>query len=71
MNEIYIIARVAQALVTVSIVARRAVDVLSLAFAALVAGSRTIPLGDNGALLRELAARTGRSGPRARFEPAR
>jgi len=51
--------------------ARRAFDVLSLAFAALVAGSRSIPLGDNGALLRELAARAGRSGPRARFEPAR
>ena len=30
---------------------------LSLAFAALVTGSRTIPLGDNGALLRELALR--------------
>ena len=33
--------------------ARRAFDTLSLAFAALVAGSRSIPMGDNGALLRE------------------
>ena len=30
---------------------------LSLAFAALVTGSRTIPLGDNGNLLRDLALR--------------
>lgn len=30
---------------------------LSLAFAALVTGSRSIPLGDNGSLLRELALR--------------
>ncbi len=51
--------------------AHRTFDTLSLAFAALVAGSRSIPMGDNGALLRELAARAGRSGPRARFEPAR
>lgn len=35
---------------------------LSLAFAALVAGSRTIPLGDNGNLLRELASRSARPG---------
>ena len=35
---------------------------LSLAFAALVAGSRTIPLGDNGSLLRELALRSARPG---------
>ena len=34
----------------------RALDGLSLAFAALVAGARSVPLGDNGALLRELAA---------------
>jgi hypothetical protein len=33
---------------------------LSLAFAALVTGSRTIPLGDNGSLLRELALRSAR-----------
>jgi hypothetical protein len=33
---------------------------LSLAFAALVTGSRTIPLGDNGSLLRELALRSVR-----------
>jgi hypothetical protein len=51
--------------------ARRTFDTLSLAFAAMVAGSRSIPMGDNGALLRELAARAGRSGPHARFEPAR
>jgi hypothetical protein len=38
----------------------RAFDTLSLAFAAFVAGSRSVPLGDNGALLRELAARAGR-----------
>jgi hypothetical protein len=31
---------------------------LSLAFAALVTGSRSIPLGDNGRLLRELALRS-------------
>jgi hypothetical protein len=36
---------------------------LSLAFAALVTGSRTIPLGDNGSLLRELALRNVRSSP--------
>jgi len=33
---------------------------LKLAFAALGAGSRMIPLGDNGAVLRELAARAAR-----------
>ena len=37
----------------------RALDALSVAFAAFVAGSRSIPMGDNGALLRELAARAG------------
>ena len=31
---------------------------ISLAFAALVTGSRAIPLGDNGTLLRELALRS-------------
>jgi hypothetical protein len=51
--------------------APRAVDALSLAFAALVAGSRSVPLGDNGALLRELAARARRSEARWRLEPAR
>jgi hypothetical protein len=50
--------------------APRAVDALSLAFAALVAGSRSVPLGDNGALLRELAARAARSGRRGRSQPA-
>jgi len=48
--------------------APRAVDTLSVAFAALVAGSRSIPMGDNGALLRELAARAGRSRPLAQLE---
>ena len=33
---------------------------LSLAFAALVTGSRTIPLGDNGSLLRELGLKGAR-----------
>ena len=51
--------------------APRVFDTLSLAFAALVAGSRSIPMGDNGVLLRELAARAGRSGSGARLEPAR
>jgi hypothetical protein len=32
---------------------------LALAFAAVVAGSRIIPLGDNGCVLRELALRSG------------
>jgi hypothetical protein len=35
-------------------------------FAALLTGSRTIPLGDNGELLRDLALRTERSAPAAR-----
>ena len=48
MNESPIIARVA-----------RALHALRSAFAAMVAGSRAIPLGDNGALFRELAARIG------------
>ena len=39
----------------------RALQALSIAFAAFVTGSRTIPLGDNGALLRDLAARAGRA----------
>ncbi|HWJ35535.1 MAG TPA: hypothetical protein VNR70_09710 [Steroidobacteraceae bacterium] len=43
----------------------RAYHALSIAFAALVTGSRTIPLGDNGTLLHDLAARAGR-GPGAR-----
>jgi hypothetical protein len=34
---------------------------LSLAFAAVVTGSRSIPLGDNGSLLRELALRNVRT----------
>jgi hypothetical protein len=51
--------------------APRAFDTLSLAFAAFVAGSRSVPMGDNGALLRELAARARRSEARWRLEPAR
>ena len=37
----------------------RAVRGLAIAFAALVAGSRSIPLGDNGSLIKDLAARAG------------
>jgi hypothetical protein len=40
--------------------APRALDTLSLAFAAFLTGARWVPMGDNGALLRELAARAGR-----------
>lgn len=36
--------------------------VLFTAFAAMFAGSRAVPLGDNGALFRDLAARIGRPG---------
>ena len=39
-------------------------NALKLAFAALGAGSRMIPLGDNGAILRELAAKSARIAPR-------
>jgi hypothetical protein len=41
---------------------RRVLWELSVAFAALTTGSRAIPLGDNGKLIREFAARVGRSG---------
>jgi len=51
MNEIHLIARLAQGLRT--------------AWAALATGSRTIPFGDNGALLRELAERVAASKRRA------
>jgi hypothetical protein len=37
----------------------RAARGLAIAFAALVAGSRSIPLGDNGSLIKDLAARAG------------
>jgi hypothetical protein len=37
----------------------------SLAFAAVVTGSRAIPLGDNGSLLRELAQRNAVPSPRS------
>jgi hypothetical protein len=45
----------------------RMAHLLSDGFAALIAGSRTIPLGDNGDLLRELALRIERTAapPRA------
>jgi hypothetical protein len=46
--------------------AARAAAVLRAAWAALMAGSRTIPFGDNGVLLRELAARIAASNRRAR-----
>jgi hypothetical protein len=42
---------------------------LSLAFAALVTGSRTIPLGDNGSLLHDLALRS--ASPSAPLQSAR
>ncbi len=37
-----------------------AVSLLKSAYLAVTAGSRTIPLGDNGAVIRELAASIGR-----------
>jgi hypothetical protein len=46
--------------------AARAAGVLRAAWAALTIGSRTIPFGDNGTLLRELAARIAASNHRAR-----
>jgi hypothetical protein len=48
-----------------------ALETLSLGFAAFVAGSRSVPMGDNGALLSELAARADRSRPRGRLKSAR
>jgi hypothetical protein len=42
---------------TINSLIDRTLHAVAAGFAALVAGSRTIPLGDNGALLRELAAR--------------
>ncbi len=39
--------------------ARRLSRTLRGAFDALVTGSRTVPMGDNGALLRELCRRSG------------
>jgi hypothetical protein len=39
-----------------------AIRTVSIGINALLTGSRAIPLGDNGVLLRELAARSG--GPR-------
>jgi hypothetical protein len=44
----------------------RAAGVFRAAWAALMTGSRTIPFGDNGALLRELAARIAASNRRTR-----
>jgi len=52
MNEIHLTARLAQGLPT---------GIFRAAWAALAAGSRAIPFGDNGALLRELAARVAAS----------
>jgi hypothetical protein len=46
--------------------AARVAGVLRAAWAALMAGSRTIPFGDNGVLLRELAARIAASNGRTR-----
>jgi len=46
--------------------AARAAGVLRAAWAALAAGSRTIPFGDNGALLRDLASRIAASNRRSR-----
>jgi hypothetical protein len=40
---------------------RRILWELSVAFAALTTGSRAIPLGDNGKLIRDLAARVSRA----------
>jgi len=40
----------------------RAAAILKLAWLALATGSRMIPLGDNGMLIRELAARVSASG---------
>ena len=57
MNEIHLIARVAQGLPT---------RVLRAAWAALTTGSRAIPFGDNEALFRELAARVAASKRRTR-----
>jgi hypothetical protein len=42
-----------------------ALTLLKSAYSALIAGSRTIPLGDNGAVIKELAASTGRQATRA------
>jgi hypothetical protein len=46
--------------------AARVAGVLRAAWAALTIGSRTIPFGDNGTLLRELAARVAASNRPAR-----
>ena len=46
--------------------AARAAGVFRAAWAALTTGSRTIPFGDNGALLRDLASRIAASNSRAR-----
>ena len=44
--------------------AARAAGLFRAAWAALTAGSRAIPFGDNGALLRDLAARIAASNNR-------
>jgi hypothetical protein len=63
MNEFAAAARNAQQLLQ-SVMARRmprTLRTLSQGFAAFTAGGRTIPLGDNGELLKDLAARAGDS----------
>jgi hypothetical protein len=54
MSQIHLVARFAQGLLAVAIV--MAIGLKS-AWAALTAGSRAIPLGDNSTLIRDLAAR--------------
>ncbi len=68
MNELAVAARNVRALVQTVVVARapHAIHALAGAFAALTAGSRAIPLGDNGELFKELAKRTR---PCHRFPP--
>jgi len=46
--------------------AARTAGVLKAAWAALTTGSRTIPFGDNGAVLRDLASRIAASNRRTR-----
>jgi hypothetical protein len=58
MSQIHLVARLAQGLVAVTIAF--AVGLKS-AWAALTAGSRAIPFGDNSTLIRDLAARIAAS----------
>jgi hypothetical protein len=61
MNEFAVAARNAQELLRTMLShgIPRTLHALSTAFAALTTGSRAIPLGDNGELLRKLAIRAG------------